>query len=139
MLELDKSFFYLLANFIVLLILLNIILFKPVLKIFRERSDSINNNLSSAKNMTAKKDELVSAFNKAVADSRAKAKGIFESFRTEGSTAQKDMLSKASEEVSKILDIAKAELKEASNNAKQSLRIEIDKLADEITKKLLKA
>lgn len=139
MLDLDKSFFILFANFIVLLILLNIILFKPVLKIFRERSDTINNNLSSAKNMTAKKDELLSCFNKALADSKTKAKELFESLRVEGTNTQKEILSKAHSEASNILDKARADLREAGDKARQSLRSEIEKLSDEITKKLLKA
>lgn len=139
MLELDKSFFYLLANFIILLILLNIILFKPILKLFKERSDTINNNLSSAKNMTAKRDELISNLNKDLINSRAKAKEIFESCRTDGANAQKEIFSKAQEEASKILDKAKTELKEASDKARQSLKTEVDKFSEEITNKLLKA
>lgn len=139
MLELDKSFIILLINFLFLLFILNNILFKPILKIFRERSDTVNNNLSSAKDMTSKKNEIISVLNKELLDSRIKAKEIFESFRANGANAQKETLSKARAEASEMLDRAKTELKKAGENARQSIRSEIDRLSDEITKKLLKA
>ena len=41
MLELNKWIFVLALNFLILLLILNVILFKPLLKIFKEREDTV--------------------------------------------------------------------------------------------------
>ncbi len=49
MLDINKWFFVQLANFLLLLIILNIILFKPFLRLFKEREDNTKGALDSAK------------------------------------------------------------------------------------------
>ena len=55
MLGLNKWFFVLLLNFLALLYVLNIILFKPLLKLFSHRENSIKDSLNAARDMDKKK------------------------------------------------------------------------------------
>ena len=57
MLEFNQWFFVLLANFLVLLFVLNHILFQPLAKIMRERESATIGALDEAKSMTRKKDQ----------------------------------------------------------------------------------
>ena len=57
MLELNKWFFVLAINFFVLFVILNIVLFKPLLKIFTEREDTVKGALDTAKEMSGKHKE----------------------------------------------------------------------------------
>ncbi|MBI1811587.1 MAG: ATP synthase F0 subunit B [Nitrospirae bacterium] len=140
MLELiPRDFLILLANFLGLLIALNYILFKPMLKLFKEREDNISGALGSAKEMFQKKDEAIARLNKDLADARDKAKEAFETLRAEGGNRQRELFSGAETEASGMLQKARTELRAEAEKARQALRADVDKFSDEIVRKLLKA
>lgn len=139
MLELNKWFFVLSANFLILLWVLNKLLFQPLLHMLQERTDTINNSLAAAKEMTQKKDAEARELNKELAEARGKAKDIFESLRLEAINKQKDVFSKAEGDASEILKKARQELKAEAEKARQSLRSDIDRFSDDIVRKLLRA
>lgn len=138
MLELNNWFFVLLANFLILLYVLNIILFKPLLKLFKEREDNVSGSLGAAREMTQRKDEAVATLNRGLAEARNKAKETFESIRADGAGRQKEVLSKAEAEASEILQQARRELRAEAEKARQALRADVDKFSDEIVRKLVK-
>lgn len=139
MLELNiKWFIVLIVNFLVLLYLLNIILFKPLLKLFKEREENIKGAFEIAKEMTKKKDDAIAALNKELAAARDKASSVFESMKTEGVHIQKEMFSKAEAQASDLLEKARAELKAEAEKAKAKLRADVDRFSDEIVRKLIR-
>jgi len=133
-----KWFLVLLVNFLGLLIALNYLLFKPLLKLFKEREDNVKVSLGAAKDMTQKKDEAIARLNKDLADARSKAKEAFEKLREEGVNKQKEVFSKAEAEAAGILQKARTELKAESEKARKALRADVDKFSDEIVRKLVK-
>lgn len=139
MIELNKWFFVLLVNFLVLLYVLNKILFKPMLKIFSEREDAIKGSLSAANAMTQKKEEAFARLKSELTAAREKAKTTFETIRAEGLNIQKEIFAKAEAEASGILNKARAEIKTEAAKSRLALRADIDKLSDDIVRKLLKA
>lgn len=140
MLELNIKWFIVLAvNFLVLLYLLNVILFKPLLKLFKEREENTKGAFEIAQEMTKKKDDAVAMLNKELAGAREKASSAFDTMKTEGVRIQKEILSKAEAEASDLLEKARAELKAEAEKAKTKLRADVDKFSDEIVRKLIKA
>jgi F-type H+-transporting ATPase subunit b len=137
MLEINKWFFVLVLNFIALLFILNAILFKPLLKIFKEREDTVKGSLEAAKELANRREESIARLNRELAEARNKAKEIFEALKAEGLQAQKEVLSKAEAEASQILEKAKADLKAEAEKARKNLRAEVDKFSDEIVRKLV--
>ncbi|MBI4685233.1 MAG: ATP synthase F0 subunit B [Nitrospirae bacterium] len=138
MLELNKWFFVLLANFLVLLYVLNKILFKPMLKLFREREENISGALNVAKDMIHRKDEMIAMLNKELVNAREKAKAAFESLRRDGANIQKEAFSRSEAEAAEALQKAREEIKREAEKARQSLRADVDKFSDEIVRKLIK-
>lgn len=138
MLELNKWFFVLLVNFLVLLYVLNIILFKPLLKLFKEREDTVKGSLDAAKGMSDKKEEGIARLNRELADARNKARETFESIKAEGLQKQKEILSATETEASGMLEKAKAEVRTEAEKARKTLRADVEKFADEIVRKLVK-
>jgi len=65
MLELNKWFFVLLLNFLVLIYVLNIILFKPLVKLFTDRENTIKGALDAAREMSQKKEDSMAAMSRA--------------------------------------------------------------------------
>ena len=137
MLEFNKWFFVLFINFIVLLFILNAILFKPLLQIFKEREDSVKGDLDAAKDMKEKSEEGIARLNRELAESRSKAKEVFETLKAEGLSKQREVLSATEAEALATLDKARAEIKSDAEKARQSLRSDVDKFSDEIVRKLV--
>lgn len=137
MLDINMWFFVLALNFLALLFILNIILFKPLLKIFKEREDTVKGSLDAAKNMGNRREESIARLNKELVEARNKAKDVFEALKAEGLQNQKEVLSKAEAEASQILEKAKADLRAEAERARTTLRAEVEKFSDEIVRKLV--
>ena len=127
------------ANFIVLMFILNAILYKPLLKIFKERDASTKGFLDAARDMGANKEAGIAKINQEIAEARKKAKGMFENMRNEGLNTQKQALSDAEAVAGDMLQKAREELKAEVAKAAQALRGDVEKFSDEIVRKLVKA
>jgi len=138
MLEINKWIFVLAANFFALLFVLNKILLKPLLKLFKEREDTVKGSLDDAKGMHSRREEEIARLNREFAEARNKAKEIFETLKSEGLQKQKEFVAMAGAEASEILEKAMADLRAESERARKALRAEVDKFSDEIVGKLVK-
>ncbi len=139
MLELNKWFFVLLLNFLVLLYVLNIILFKPLVKLFTEREDSIKGSLDAAKEMNQRKEDAMAAMSRELKEAVSKSNAIFETSRKEGLQRQREILEDANKQAHEQIQGAKAELKTEAEKARQKLRADVERFSDEIVKKLVGA
>jgi F-type H+-transporting ATPase subunit b len=138
MLDFNISFLVMAINFFVLLLVMNSILFKPLLKIFKERESTVKGDLNAAKEMNNRREESIARLNRELAETRSKAKETFETLRNEGLQRQKEVLTSAEAEASAILDKARSDIRAEVERARQTLRTEIDKFSDEIVRKLVK-
>lgn len=140
MLELElKGFILQLINFLVLLWLLNIILFKPLLSLFKRREDHINSSLDSAKTMDRKKEDLLQKTKVYVSEAKNKAKIIFEDLSKNGLTIQKTLVDEARQESSEINIKAKKELEAEVKKTKESLRQDVETFSRQIVEKMVGA
>jgi F-type H+-transporting ATPase subunit b len=139
MLELNKWFFVQLANFLLLIIILNIILFKPLLRIFKERDEGINGALNKAKSMDKEKDNVMAQIDAKLSEGRTRAKTTFEELSNEGMEVQKQALTAAQNEAAVLNNNAKAELGSAVEKARVSLKSDIEAFSKQIVEKLVKS
>lgn len=139
MLEFNKWFFILLLNFLCLIYVLNILLFRPLVKLFTDRENAIKGSLEAAREMNQKKDDAVAAVSRELKEAVGKSNEIFEASRKEGLQRQKEILEGAGKQAQDLIVKAKAELKTDADNARQKLRADVEKFSDEIVKKLVGA
>jgi F-type H+-transporting ATPase subunit b len=137
MLELNKWFFVQLANFLLLLVVLNIILFKPMLRLFQEREEHTTGFLNDAKAMDKEKDEVFSKIDSKLAVARDRAKAIFEEFSTEGIETQKLAVDSAKNEAVEINRKSKEEIETATDKARAALKADIKNFSNKIVEKLV--
>ena len=134
-----KWFIVLLVNFLVLVYVLNIILFKPLLRIFKEREEGVKGSLDAAKEMDRKKEDGLAKMNKELSEARQKAKDVFEKLREDALSKQKSLLADAEGQASTMLQRAREELKAEADKARGSLKADVEKFSDEIVRKLVTA
>ena len=139
MLDIQPIWLLVLAiNFIVLMFVLNAILFKPLMEIFKKREDTVKGDLDAAKNMADKREDGIAGLNRELVESRTKAKETFEALRGEGVLKQKEAVSASEAEAVSMIEKARVEIKADAEKARAGLRADIDKFSDEIVRKLVK-
>jgi len=139
MLEVNGWFFVQLANFLILLFLLNTILFKPMLKLFNERNDNTKGALDSAAAMDRDKDDVLAEIEEKLSGARTDARSIFENLSNEGLDVQKSSVQSAQNESIEINKKAKTELEAATDKARNALKSDIEAFSKQIVDKLVRA
>ncbi len=137
MIDINVTLLIQLVNFIVLLILLNFILYKPVRQIMQEREQGIGSAFGDAKAAQDRTQSLLDQYNASLADAKQKATTTYNAIYQQGLDAQRDMISAERTKAGEMLDKARAEVAEAATAARADLKNEAQRLSQEITTKLL--
>ncbi len=137
MVDINISLLYQLINFLVLLVALNFILYKPLRAIMRERQQTIGGAFSDAKTAQEKMNSMLEKYNVSLADAKQKATSAYNTLYQQGLDAQRDTISSERAKATELLDKARAEIASASSAAQADLKKEADKLAQDISAKLL--
>jgi F-type H+-transporting ATPase subunit b len=138
MLKIDWTFFVQVINFLVLLILLNYILFKPLLCILTRRDDHIKGSINSAKALGIEKETHLQEVEKSLKEAREKAKTLFEGLTKEGLAVQKASVEKAHKYASGLTEKARKELEIEAKKAKEALRKEVESFSKMIVEKMVR-
>jgi F-type H+-transporting ATPase subunit b len=128
-----------LANFLILLYLLNRILFRPLLNLFREREERTKGSLENAKGMDSERDGLLEEIEKKLSGARNRAREVFEGISREGLEEQKKFVEEATDEAAKIAQQAGAKLRVEAQKVKETLRSEVESFSKTIVEKMIGA
>jgi F-type H+-transporting ATPase subunit b len=137
MIDINVSLLIQLVNFIVLLVALNFILFKPIRQIMQEREQGIGSALEDAKTAQHRMQNLLEHYNASLAESKQKATSVYNSIYQQGLDSQRDTISSERTRAGEMLDKARTEIATAANSARTDLKKEAERLSQEITSKLL--
>lgn len=137
MLEFNATFFVAMFSFIIFMLMMNSILYKPLSKIVEQREGIINGNYSDAELTNQKIEDLATQHKENIEETRALAKEQFNQ-KIGNYKAQKDaILENAKSLVKKDLAIAQTELAGEEKSAKIVLESKVLDLASQIASKLL--
>jgi len=137
MIDINVSLLIQLANFIVLFIVLNAILFKPIRQVMQERELGISSAFGDAKAAQERVQNLLDQYNTSLAEAKQKAMTAYNSLYQQGLDAQRDMIAAERTKAGDMLDKARAEIVTASSAARGDLKKEAERLSQDITAKLL--
>lgn len=137
MIDINSTLLWQLANFIVLLIALNFILFKPIRQVMLEREQGISSALGDAKAAQERMQAILEQYNASLAEAKQKAATTYNTVYQQGLDAQRDMISAERAKAAELLDKARKEIAAASATARADLRKDAERLSQEITSKLL--
>lgn len=139
MLELNKWFFVLVVQFLVTLAILNVILFQPLLKIFKERSAAMEGSMEEAQRMAGERERMLGSMQKDFSAASQEARQRFEAKRSEGLQKQRATVEEAAHKAAKDIEQARKALSAESDRVRKALRGDVEKFADEIVRKLVSA
>ncbi|SDK57438.1 F-type H+-transporting ATPase subunit b [Maridesulfovibrio ferrireducens] len=137
MIDLDISFFIQLANFIITLLVLNLLMFRPIREIIRKRSELMSDQLSKVENFTNSANSKVKDYEVALDGTRREGMDIRNDFKEQGAKEEQALLSAAGKVATVTLKEARAEVASEKGAALKVLDGEIEAFAQKVTAKVL--
>jgi F-type H+-transporting ATPase subunit b len=117
------------ANFVILAAALTYFLYKPVLKLVKERQQVVAKGVEDAEKAAAALKEADASVTARIADAEAEASGIVESARGAGAEQRAQIVKDAEARAARIEADADARAKEAAAKARRESEQEIARLA----------
>ncbi len=139
MLDINNWFFVQLFNFLALLLLLNIILFKPLLRLFKEREGRTKGFLDEATATDKEKDNLLVQIETKLAGARDQAKTDYIKLTGEGSEMHKKTVGSAQKDAAEMSIKARKDIEAAAEKAKEQLKSEVEVFSKSIVEKMVGA
>ena len=137
MINLDMSFLFQLVNFLLLLLILNLFLFKPIRKVLANRNAEING--AKEKTATVDKDvqEKLSLYESRMREIKARATDERSVLKKEAQAEEAAILDKARKEATDTLCTIKNKVAKEAADARQLLKEQAMALSSEICEKVL--
>lgn len=137
MINLDNTLLIQIVNFLALVFLLNIVLYKPLMKTMDGRQKRIDNAHDEVTSLEETIEEKVAAYEQTLREARAKAMEQREEIKNQGTEAAKGILGQARDEVSEMIQGFKVKVSAEKEEARQILQKQTEQLAQEISEKVL--
>ncbi len=137
MLTLDLTTIYQIIGFFVLLIILNRLLFKPLLKVMEERERHTGGTVKEAEEIEKEIKEGLAAYEKKLLEARVKGGEVRQKLKEEALAEEKKLLEAAGAEASKELSLMRDKITAEKDSAITKLTAETKSISREIAGRLI--
>lgn len=137
MIELNVTFFIQLVNFLIVLLLLNILLYKPIRGMLNKRAEIMSEKVSEVEEFSASAQEKMKTYESELDKARARAQEIRTDLKGEGYVRESEIVDAASGEAMSMVKAAREKISKEKDAAVASLRKEVEKFAEKATEKIL--
>jgi F-type H+-transporting ATPase subunit b len=138
MISLDKSLIVQAVNFIILLVILTKLMYRPLLAKMEERTAAIKKSLEEAQAARAEAAHQQELNAERLRAAHAEAASIREAALKEAAEEQRKLVASARAEAQRLVDTAKAQMEADVRRAREELRREVSDLATAVAEKLLR-
>ena len=138
MISLDKSLIIQMINFIVLLIVLHRLLYKPFVAKMEERTEAIRKSLDEAQAARAEAAKQQEENAARLRSAHQEAAAIREQALKEAADEQRRLVEAARVESQRLIDTAKAQMDTDIRRAREELRREVSEIATAVAEKLVR-
>jgi F-type H+-transporting ATPase subunit b len=125
------------ANFLLLLFILNIILYRPIRKILGRRSHEVNSFQTLIEDFQSRSEQEAKALEENMANARSQGFKEKESLKRVGIEEERVTLQQAIASAEEKVDKAKGKMDQDTTQARQSLEEEVSVFSQELAEKIL--
>ncbi|RQD55517.1 ATP synthase F0 subunit B [Desulfonatronovibrio magnus] len=137
MIELNVTFFIQLVNFLMVLLLLNVILYKPIRGMLRKRAEIMSNRVNEIESFSSSAVDKMKAYEAELEKARLRAQEIRSSFKEEGYSKEKELVETASGEAGVMIREARQKVSSEKESALTKLKKDVEKFATTATDRIL--
>jgi F-type H+-transporting ATPase subunit b len=133
----DWSFTLQIANFVFLIFALNLLLYRPIRRILKERRDKFKSMESAIQHAAQTVQEKEAAFAKAIKDARARGLKEKEGLVQQAEAEERKLIESINVKAQADLTEIRKKIKGDAERARQSLQQDVGSFANEIARKIL--
>ena len=137
MVELNSTLFIQIVNFIFLIFILNQLLYKPIIRVVNERKQLVSDAQEEANRLGQSVEQKTAEYEEKLKYAQKESAVVREQLKNEGSEQAKAIMQEATREVAGIVDEFKGKIADEQEKARQVLRKKTQKIAAEISEKIL--
>ena len=137
MVEINWTVWIQIANFLILIFVLNIIVYKPIRKILLERKSKVEGLVDGIDSANRQAEEKDQAFSAGLREARAKGQKEKEAMLQAAAEEERAIIGKIMEKARAELDAVKAQVAKDVDGVKVALEKDLDAFAGAITQKIL--
>ena len=137
MIELNSTVWIQMANFLLLIFILNFLLYKPVLKIIEKRNKKIEKSNEEVMSLNETVERNIAEYEEKIRQAKADAAAQRDEIKEEGTEQGKMITGKVRDEISKKIRAFKADVEKEVDEARGALRDQTRTIAGEISEKVL--
>ncbi len=137
MIELDWTLFVQILNFLVLVFLLNMVLFRPIRKILQDRQARLNMFEEDISGLANNRQGVLGEVEEQLTAARREGLGLRENLRLEGSQAESSLLEQVKKEVDAEWTKVEAKIKKDVAKARDALKTQVQDFATALATKIL--
>ncbi len=137
MFEFNATFLIAMISFVVFIIIMNAILYKPILSIIAQRQNYIDDNNSAAQNSKKQALSILDDREQQINNTFAKSKEIVSSRVLKENETAKNLTDKAKAESLNSINAGKAILQKEELETSNALKTNVKELAEKISSKIL--
>lgn len=137
MVNLDGSLFIQIANFVFLILVLNMVLYKPIRKVLIQRKDKITGLEKSIETADQEAEDQNQAYASGLKEARVKGKEEKDALLEAASEEERAIINKINEKAQADLAAVRTQIVKDAEGVKVSLMKEIDTFAKAIGEKIL--
>ena len=137
MIDFNYTFFYQMANFIILIVILNYILYKPLLKILDARNEKLAASDQEVKDLNAAVEKKVAEYEEKIRQAKLEAMNQRNEIQKDGSEQAKQIIDATRAELGKIIEEFQGKLGQEIDQAKMVLKNQSAGISSEIAEKVL--
>ena len=137
MVNIDYTVFMQIANFVILIFILNSLLYKPILGIIDKRKQKLAESEEEIKNLKITVDQKMAAYEQALREAKLKALDEKNSITNEGAEKAKTIIEATRQEIPKILEDFHEKLAKEVDDARLILTNSSQRISLEIAERVL--
>ena len=137
MIKLDWTLFLQFANFMILMVVLNALLFKPLRAALQARREAIESSKAKVHDIDEQVQAQIARYEAQLQEARLQGAQERATLRKAGQEEEARILGAANQTAAEKLQTIKEQIQEEAGTARQALRDETDDLAREIAGKVL--
>ncbi|MBL6968186.1 MAG: hypothetical protein ISR62_07180 [Desulfobacteraceae bacterium] len=137
MLNIDGTVILQIANFLILLLVLNLILFRPIRKILSQRAEEMNSRQKTIDDYRLRAEESEEGIQEGNVLARKEGYAEKEALKAQGLEDEKRILQEAGTGVEQKLGVAKKDIEVKVTAAREALESQIASFSNELAQKIL--
>ncbi|MEG4811825.1 F0F1 ATP synthase subunit B' [Microcoleus sp. F8-D1] len=137
MFDFDATLPFMALQFLVLMVVLNAVFYKPLTKMLDERDEYIRTTQLSARERLAKAQKLAQEYEQKLGETRKQSQAVIAAAQADAQKTASAKVAEAQKEAQEAREKAGQEIEQQKQEAMRSLEQEVDVLSRQILEKLL--